>query len=167
MIQKNSTMNILSMITASVMSILLLIIVSNNLPQFKTKFLSNWYNRFGTSGLIVDSVLLMLNLLVTLYLYFSIYKQFDVMQFILLSLGVQLVQSLLLIAIINMVPKGQNSMVDWFKNNRSNMNTISILEDMGTMVVAVLLYSRLHGNKMDTNVMILLLGLLLSQFMIH
>jgi hypothetical protein len=160
-------MNILSMITASVMSILLLIIVSNNLPQFKTKFLSNWYNRFGTSGLIVDSVLLMLNLLVTLYLYFNIYKQFDVMQFILLSLGVQLVQSLLLIAIINMVPKGQNSMVDWFKNNRSNMNTISILEDMGTMVVAVLLYSRLHGNKMDTNVMILLLGLLLSQFMIH
>ena len=164
---KNNTSNVLSMITACVLAILMLIIVSNNLPQLQTKFLNKWYSDFGLSGLIIDSSLLMINIIVTVYLYFNIYSQYNLTQFILLALGVQLVQSLLLIGLVNITPRGTNKVFDWFKDNRSTMNMTAILEDMGSMALAVLLYTRLHRNKMDTNLMLLAGSILLTQFMIH
>ena len=78
--------------------------------------LQTWYNNFGLSAVIADTLILVLGILIAQYIYTEFFSNFSPLVFLALVAAVQVVHDVLfyLLAILG-TPKGLNRVMDLFK----------------------------------------------------
>jgi uncharacterized protein YacL len=78
--------------------------------------LKTWYNDFGLSAVIADTLILVLGILIAQYIYTEFFSKLTPLIFLVLIAIVQLVHDVLFnIFAIQGTPKGQNKVMDLFK----------------------------------------------------
>jgi uncharacterized protein YacL len=78
--------------------------------------LKTWYNDFGLSAVIADTLILVLGILIAQYLYTEFFSKSTPIVFLVLIAIIQLVHDILFnIFAIQGTPKGQNKVMDLFK----------------------------------------------------
>ena len=92
-------------------------------PEMFGQVLNRWYDVFGLNAVIADVLIIVLGFMVSRYVYTEyIRKQYaegkwNPLKFIGTLVGVQVIHDLLFyFGIINQLPRGQNSMIDTFKD---------------------------------------------------
>lgn len=92
-------------------------------PEMFGQVLNRWYDVFGLNAVIADVLIIVLGFMVSRYIYTEyIRKQYaegkwNPLKFIGTLVGVQVVHDLLFyFGVVNQLPRGQNSMIDMFKD---------------------------------------------------
>ena len=110
-------------------------------PEFFGKFLNVWYNRFKLSAVLADVFVIGLAIGVSRYVYTEfIYPKHDwsPLYFTGLTVVVQVLHDILFyMGVIQQVPKGQNAMIDVFKEYASSVGSRAILGDSVLMISSV------------------------------
>ena len=103
--------------------------------------MSIWYNDFGLSAVLADTLIIVLGILIAQYLYTEFFSKSSPLLFLVLIAAVQLLHDILfyLFAILG-TPKGQNKVMDLFKayakENGSNILIADLIMVLGTTGVA-------------------------------
>ena len=110
-------------------------------PEFFGKFLNIWYNRFKLSAVLADVFIIALGIGISRYVYTEfIYPKHDwsPLYFTGLTVVVQVLHDILFyMGVIQQVPKGQNAMIDVFKEYASSAGSRAILGDSALMISSV------------------------------
>jgi hypothetical protein len=100
-------------------------------------------------------------------LYFRIFSQFSIFNFIALALVVQFVHDMLFYAFFKSVPRGMNRMLDTFKDYAGEVSYKAVLADGGMMIMAALVASYLAGSTLNTNIIVLIVLLYLLPYLLY
>lgn len=100
--------------------------------------LQTWYNNFGLSAVIADTLILVLGILIAQYIYTEFFSNFSPLVFLALVAAVQVVHDVLfyLLAILG-TPKGQNKVMDLFKTYSKELGAKILLGDMAMILGTV------------------------------
>ena len=78
--------------------------------------LKDWYDQFGLSAVLADVLIIVLGILMAQYIYTEFFPSYSPILFLLLVVLIQLVHDVLFhVGVIQMVPQGQNRIIDIFK----------------------------------------------------
>jgi uncharacterized protein YacL len=78
--------------------------------------LKDWYDQFGLSAVLADVLIIVLGILMAQYIYTEFFPSYSPIFFLLLVVLIQLVHDVLFhVGVIQMVPQGQNRIIDIFK----------------------------------------------------
>ena len=125
---------------------------------FKGSKLRSWYNNFGLSAVIVDLLILVIGFIITRFLYYKIFKEFNIIKFLLLALVVQIIHDLLFYyLLVKPMPFGVNRIFDIFKEYGNEVSGGAIIGDSFMMIISVLFASLLASQSVGTNINIIII----------
>jgi hypothetical protein len=127
--------------------------------KFKSKYLSYWYRHFGILAVMADVLIVMIVFILTRFLYPFIFSKFNIIFFILLLLGIQIIHDILFYAFFSAVPRGFNKMLDVFKDYAKETMGDAILGDSILMSLSALLASLTAGSSLNMNIIYFILTL--------
>ena len=159
----NDYLGILSSVIITDMIVILLL----NSEIIKSRSLEKWYKTFNLSAVIADVLIIVLVLILTRYLYNKIFKEFSIINFIILALSLQITHDILFYIIITIIPKGSNKMIDVFKEYATEMSYYAILGDSLMMITASLLAYYFVNLDFNTNIIILIIAIYILPYMIY
>lgn len=159
----NDYLGILSAVIITDMIVILLL----NSEIIKSRSLEKWYKTFNLSAVIADVLIIVLVLILTRYLYNKIFKEFSIINFIILALSLQITHDILFYIIITIIPKGSNKMIDVFKEYATEMSYYAILGDSLMMITASLLAYYFVNLDFNTNIIILIIAIYILPYMIY
>lgn len=145
----------------------LIVILLLNLSFIQSKVLKKWYNNYNLSAVIADVFIILIGLIITRKIYFSIFKEFDLKKFIILSVIVQIIHDILFYLFFSFVPKGTNRMLDTFKEYASEVSFSAIISDSCMMVLSCLLSSYLVNQNLNTNIIVSIIAIYLVPYFIY
>jgi uncharacterized protein YacL len=126
---------------------------------FKSSQLERWYTRYGLSAVIADVLILVIGIIIARALYSRIFgEKFNIIWFVLLVLGIQIIHDVLFYFLFAAVPVGTNKMLDLFKDYAKEVKGGAILGDSIMIAIATLAASLFAGGSLNTNI-IALVGL--------
>jgi hypothetical protein len=137
------------------------------------KFLSStkgkeWYNKFGLTAVLCDTLILLIGFIITRFLYSKIFSEFNIIKFILLFLAVQTIHDLLFYyLIVKPMPVGVNSIMDIFKEYGNEVGAGSYIGNSIMVVIGSLLASLFVSNKINTNIVIIVFCVYLFTYLIN
>lgn len=134
----------------------------------KSVKIKEWYNKFGLSAVICDTFIITIGFLITRFLYNKIFKEFNIVKFILLFLAVQTIHDLLFYyLLVKPMPVGVNYMFDLFKEYGNETGAGSYLGNSSMVIVSSLLASLFVSNKVNTNIIIIILCIYLFPYLVN
>jgi len=110
----NNVSDYLPILSAVIITDMIWIVLSN-FNIIKSKSLKRWYKTFNLSAVITDVLIIVLGLTLTRYLYNKIFKEFSIVKFAILAVGLQIIHDILFYLMITSIPLGSNRMIDVFK----------------------------------------------------
>ncbi len=127
-----------------------------------------WYNKFGLSAVLCDTLILLIGFILTRFFYNKIFSEFNIIKFILLFLVIQTVHDLLFYyLLVKPMPYGKNSMFDIFKEYGNEVGAGSYIGNSAMVIISSLLASLYVNNKANTNIVIIVLCVYLFPYLIH
>lgn len=94
------------------------------------KYLNEWYDNFHVLAVVADVFIIFIGFIIARYIYTTFFMDkfgWNAVYFLLLLTGVQIIHDVLFyLTVIRNVPKGQNDMIDTFKN---------YAEDLGGQII--------------------------------
>ena len=166
----NDKFEYIPIITSNIYADLLIILItfSQVLGNDKSwKILTHWYKKYRLSAMIADILAGVLYLLVSRYIDHYYDLKLDLFQFTVLSVIVQIILDYLFYLVFSSIPKGQNDMLDLFKDWAKHAKLNAIWGDSLLIVVGVILSAILNKQSFDTNIFVLILGLYLVPYFIY
>lgn len=127
----------------------------------KSKSLIIWYNKFGPSAILADVLSIVLGIIIARYLYPFIFKEYSLLQFIFLTVMIQITHDLLFSYLFNLVPRGSSSILDVFKDYAIERGPNILLDDALMMISTIILGSYLTTLNYN-NIIILFITMLYS-----
>lgn len=106
-----------------------------------------------------DVLIVMIVFILTRFLYPFIFSKFNIIFFILLLLGIQIIHDILFYAFFSAVPRGFNKMLDVFKDYAKETMGDAILGDSILMSLSALLASLTAGSSLNMNIIYFILTL--------
>jgi len=135
---------------------------------FKSSQLERWYTRYGLSAVIVDILILVIGIIIARALYSSIFgEKFNIIKFILLVLGIQIIHDVLFYFLFAAIPVGTNKMLDLFKDYAKEVKGGAILGDSIMIAIATLAASLLAGGSLNTNIIALVVLTYVLPYILH
>jgi hypothetical protein len=162
----SKTRDYLSILNGCVTTDLIVILLLVN-KFIDSNLLHRWYKIFNLSAVIADVLIIVLGILITRFLYRSIFKTWNIVYFISLALCVQITHDLLFYQFFKSVPKGFSFILDFFKNYASDSGYKAILGDSIMVVLACLLSSYFAGLSFNTNIIIMIISIYSIPFLIY
>jgi hypothetical protein len=99
------------------------------------KSLNKWYDRFGLAAVLSDVTIIMIGFLIANYVFPFIFSSYSLLPFLALVVAVQAIHDVLFyFFVIKPFPKGQNQMMDVFKEYAAENGGKIILGDAGLML---------------------------------
>jgi hypothetical protein len=145
-----------------------IIIIIMAFTYFKSSKLRVWYNNFGLSAIILDVFILIIGFIITRFIYSKIFKEFNIIKFVLLALVVQIIHDILFyFLLIKPIPIGSNKIFDLLKDYGSEVKGGAIIGDSFMMIISVLLASLFAGSNTNTNIIIIVLSVYLLPYLIN
>ena len=133
----------------------------------KSKYLEKWYEKYQLSAVIADVLIIFIVIILTRYLYHSLFDSFSLWKFIGLAVCIQIFHDILFYLFFSTVPRGYHAMLDFFKDYAKEVNTGAIIADSCMVIIACLLSSKFASYNVNTNLIILIISLYLTPYLIN
>ncbi len=135
---------------------------------FKGSKLRNWYNNFGLSAVVLDVLILVIGFIITRFLYYKIFNEFNIVKFILLALVVQIIHDIsLYYLLIKPLPVGSNKIFDLLKEYGNEVGGGAIIGDSFMFIISILFASLLAGSNSNINIIIIIISVYLIPYLIN
>ena len=145
----------------------LFVILLLNTNVIKSRVLREWYSKYNLSAVIADVLIIMIGLIITRFVYYSVFNEFSIIKFVFLAVVVQIIHDILFYIFFTNVPKGINQMLDTFKDYADEVSYKAILSDSSMMVMASLSASYFASQSANTNMIIMILSLYIMPYFIY
>ena len=145
----------------------LFVILLLNTSIIKSRVLKVWYNKYNISAILCDILIIFIGIIITRYLYSSFFKSYSLFKFTVLAVGVQIIHDLLFFQLFRSVPRGENKMLDTFKDYAKEVSYKAVLADSGMMIMAVLLSAFFAGQSLNTNIIVLIITVYLMPYLLY
>jgi hypothetical protein len=110
----------------------------------------------------------MIGIIITRFVYPYVFGEtFSLIKFIGLAVTIQIVHDILFYFLFKMVPRGQNMMLDTFKDYAREVGYKAILSDSLMVIVACLLSSYFVSLDLNTNIIILVLSIYVLPYAVY
>jgi hypothetical protein len=116
---------------------------------------------------ITDVLIIVLGLTLTRYLYNKIFKEFSIVKFAILAVGLQIIHDILFYLMITSIPLGSNRMIDVFKEYANEVSYYAIIGDSLMMIIASLISYYFVNLSLNTNIIILIIVLYILPYLIY
>jgi len=138
-----------------------------NVGAFKSEVLRKWYSQYNLSAVIADVLIILIVLIITRSIYYSVFETFSLLKFVILAVLLQIVHDLLFAAFFSIVPRGTNKMLDTFKDYASEMSYKAVIADSGMMILSSLIASYLVNKNNNTNTIVLISSMYLLPYLLY
>jgi hypothetical protein len=133
----------------------------------ESNFLRIWYKKYQLSAVLADVSLIFLGVVITRALYYYVFDEFSIVNFILLMVVVQVIHDILFYIMITQIPKGTNKIIDILKDYADEISYWAIIGDSAMMISSALIASYLANFDANTNIIILAFYVYILQFIIY
>jgi hypothetical protein len=145
-----------------------LIVIALLLAGFiKSKVLETWYRAFNLSAVIADVLIIFIGILLARFFYPHIFKEYTLLKFIGLAVGIQIVHDILFYFLATSIPRGKSKIMDVFKDYGKEKKTGAIMADSAMMVTAIIIGSFLKGQSLNTNLITMVVSVYLVPYFIY
>ena len=133
--------------------------------------LNNWYIRFGFLAVVADVLSIVIGVIIARFLYTTFWTSvggsYSIIAFIILTCMVQLIHDISFATFFNRVPRGQNQMLDVFKDYAKEGGPTILAADSGMMIGTVFLASLLASGQTNTTIIVLILASYILPYLIY
>lgn len=158
----------LPILNGAILADILIIAALFYTPIFKSLQLERWYVKYGLSAVIADVLILVIGIIIARALYSRIFgEKFNIMAFVLLVVGIQIIHDVLFYVLFQAVPVGKNKMLDLFKDYAKEVNVGAIIGDSTMIAIATLAASLLAGVSLNTNIIALVVLTYVLPYVLH
>jgi hypothetical protein len=133
----------------------------------ESNFLRIWYKQYQLSAVLADVSLIFLGVVITRALYYYVFDEFSIVNFILLMVVVQVIHDILFYIMITQIPKGTNKIIDILKDYADEISYWAIIGDSAMMISSALVASYLANFDANTNIIILAFYVYILQFILY
>jgi hypothetical protein len=133
----------------------------------ESNFLRIWYKQYQLSAVLADVSLIFLGVVITRALYYYVFDEFSIVNFVLLMVVVQVIHDILFYIMITQIPKGTNKIIDILKDYADEISYWAIIGDSAMMVSSALIASYLANFDANTNIIILAFYVYILQFILY
>jgi len=145
----------------------LVVIYLSNINYIKSKSLKKWYITFGLSAFIADVFSIMIGLILARLFYYLIFRQFNLILFIILAVFIQLVHDISFYILFSSVKKGSNRMLDIFKEYAKEMSYKILIADAEMIISTCIIASLLANFSISINIFLFIILFYLAQYFIY
>ena len=138
-----------------------------NMELIQSRVLRKWYSQYNLSAVIADVLIILLVLILTRALYYSVFDKFSLLNFVILAVILQIAHDLLFALFFSSVPRGVNKMIDTFKDYANEMSYKAVIADSGMMIMSSLIASYLVNKNENTNVIVLISSMYLLPYLLY
>ena len=138
-----------------------------NMELIQSRVLRKWYSQYNLSAVIADVLIILLVLILTRALYYSVFDKFSLLNFVILAVILQIAHDLLFALFFSSVPRGVNKMIDTFKDYANEMSYKAVIADSGMMIMSSLIASYLVNKNDNTNVIVLISSMYLLPYLLY
>ena len=138
-----------------------------NMELIQSRVLRKWYSQYNLSAVIADVLIILLVLILTRALYYSVFDKFSLLNFVILAVILQIAHDLLFALFFSSVPRGVNKMIDTFKDYANEMSYKAVIADSGMMIMSSLIASYLVNKNDNTNTIVLISSMYLLPYLLY
>ena len=158
----------LPILNGAILAEILIIAALFYTPLFKSSQLERWYTKYGLSAVIADVLILVIGIIIARALYSRIFgEKFNIMAFVLLVVGIQIIHDVLFYVLFQAVPVGKNKMLDLFKDYAKEVKGGAIIGDSTMIAIAALTASLFAGGSLNTNIIALVVLTYVLPYVLH
>jgi hypothetical protein len=145
----------------------LFVILLLNTNVIKSQVLKRWYLQYNLSAVIADVLIILIGLIITRAIYYYIFDNFSILNFIIIAVIVQIIHDILFYIFFSNIPRGVNKMLDTFKDYAIDVSYKAIFADSGMIIMACLIGSYLANKNTNTNIIVLISSLYLLPYLLY
>jgi hypothetical protein len=145
----------------------LFVILLLNIGVISSKVLQKWYSQYNLSAVIADVLIILLVLIITRTIYYKIFNNFSILNFIILAVILQITHDILFYIFFSNIPRGVNKMLDTFKDYANEMSYKALLADSGMMIMSSLIAYYFVNQNTNTNIIILISSLYVLPYLLY
>ena len=131
------------------------------------KNLKLWYQQFLLSAVLADILVIFLIVIIARAIYYYIFDEFSIINFILLMVVLQVIHDILFYIMIRQIPKGSNKVIDVFKDYADEISYFAIIGDSLMIIASGVIASYLANFDANTNIILITLLVYILQFILH
>ena len=145
----------------------LIVIYWSNINIIKSRSLKKWYKLFGLSAFIADVLSIIIGLILARVFYYMIFKNYNLILFIILSVIIQLIHDLTFYKLFTSIKRGKNKMLDIFKEYANEMSYNILIADAEMIIATCIIASLLANFSISVNIFLCIILFYLTQYFIH
>ena len=145
----------------------LFVILLLNIGVISSKVLQKWYSQYNLSAVIADVLIILIVLIITRNIYYQIFNNFSILNFIILAVILQIIHDILFYIFFSNIPRGVNKMLDTFKDYANEMSYKAIFADSGMMIMSSLIAYYFVNQNTNTNIIILISSLYILPYLLY
>jgi uncharacterized protein YacL len=134
---------------------------------FSSFYLKKWYKKYQLSAVLADVLILFIGIILTRFLYKYIFSTFSIWKFTFLAVCIQILHDILFYFFFTSIPKGNNLMIDFFKEYSKEVGVSAIAGDSFMMILSCLISSNFATFNLNTNIICLVISLYFFPYMIN
>ena len=127
---------------------------------FNSFYLKKWYKKYQLSAVLADVLILFIGIILARFLYKYIFSTFSIWKFTFLAVCIQILHDILFYFFFTLIPKGHNSMIDFFKEYAKD-------GDSFMMILSCLISSNFATFTLNSNIICLVFSLYFFPYMIN
>ena len=158
---------LLPIITANLWVDLVIIFIAMSGIIFTGKTLKQWYKKYRLSSISADMFSIILGMILLRYIVYKLNLKVNLFTFILLGIGLCIIHDILFYLFFKNIPRGENHMLDFFKDYAKDLGSTAILGDITLVIWAIILSSLLNTQTKKTNIIVLFIGIYLIPYIIY
>ena len=145
----------------------LFVILLLNLGVISSKVLQKWYSQYNLSAVIADVLIILIVLIITRTIYYKIFNDFSILNFIILAVILQITHDILFYIFFSNIPRGVNKMLDTFKDYANEMSYKAIVADSCMMIMSSLIAYYFVNKNINTNIIVLISSLYVLPYLLY
>lgn len=145
----------------------LIVMLSAVFGLIQSKALAAWYQQFGGLAVLADVLILVIGVIIARFLYPFLFSKWSLLQFLGLTIAIQVTHDLLFAVLFNAMPRGASAILDVFKRYATEVGFMILLADAMMIAGTVLLGSLLASQSLNTNIIVFLVALYLIPYVLY
>jgi hypothetical protein len=129
--------------------------------------LKRWYREFTLAGVLADVLIIVIGIVIARFVYPYVFREYSLGRFLGLVVAIQVIHDLLFYAVVKSIPRGRSKIADVFYAYGKEVGFQAVVADSLMMVSSVLLATFLKQQTLNTNLIVLLLGVYAVPYMVY
>ena len=154
-------------LTANIYADLFIIFLTFTGIFYKSATLTSWYKKYRLSAMMADILIGVLYILLGRYIVSYFKLDIGLTSFAAICVGIQVIFDFLFYLFFSAVPYKSNDMLDFFKKYAKETKLDAIFGDSVLVIFAVILSALLNTQKVDFNIVALILSLYVTPYFIY